>query len=1322
VSYNPSSAYLSSLIYMEDQVNANTNGASFADPSGQTWQQQAFTSDDQTGYQGAVFVNVKTNAVVLVNRGTEPSSYRDLASDLQMGVGKLPQQYASASNLFDEAKKVANSIGAPQSSILITGHSLGGSLAELLGAKYSNPTETFNPYGVGNLLSQLGLRPGTYDNIVNHVTEADPVSVAPGSQMLGSTYAYITPADASMAALSRDGKEAPLSLALFLEYLLKAHSIDNFGDISLSAQSGRAVSIDVPSLITAQIALDAWCRDLGKGFLQFSFGLGSTINGIENSVATLFTAAQSYQRQNVATLVWVRRDPLILDLDGDGLETHGIDAAHPIYFDHTGDGTLNPSGWVAADDGILVLDRNGNGQIDDGTELFGDSTPLSQGGQALNGFQALAQEDSNEDGWVDAKDARFGELRVWRDLNQNGVSEAGELLTLESLGIQGFRVEATPNYQLLDNGNVLADVGSYLRTDGNRADMGMAEHLGDVDLASDPFHRRFDDAIPLTEQTRALPEMQGRGQVRDLREAASLSPELTELLVLYAAAPNRAGQRALLDQLLEAWADTSEMAPTAWIDWQRIALPAAGENTSGMVQVTRMLPEQLTGLSREQWEKLTLLERFNGRRADFLSGVHMNNTTTGLSAYGGQIALLELAYASLRESVYINLALQTRLQPALNSIVLRIEGTTMGLDFSAMERWLNERLAANLTDGLSDVVDLVKGVGIAHWNELSWQAEEYVEQALETYQYAPDFSAALLANGFLHASDSADLLDGSGNSDDISGGHGANNIAAGAGDDLVFGLDGNDVIRGEAGKDQLAGGNGDDLIKGGNGNDILNGGNGNDVLDGGGGHDSLDGGAGNDTYLFGKGDGQDVILFDYDPSDDKANVLQFKDGVSPSEVVASRWGNDLVLSITGTSDRVTAQYFFLGDEPSNAHNPVQWVRFADDTAWNPDILKARAQVQTGTNGRDWLYGFAWDDVINAVNGDDTIYGRDGNDQLRGGEGSDSLYGEGGNDHLGGGNGNDILNGGNGNDWLTGGAGADQIDGGDGTDTAAYGASALGVAVSLVEGQGHGGDAEGDVITGIENLSGSAHADQLIGDAGNNSLNGQAGDDLLMGNAGNDWLTGGPGADQIDGGDGKDTAAYGASALGVAVSLVEGRGHGGDAEGDVLTGIENLSGSAHADQLIGDAGNNSLNGQAGDDLLMGNAGNDWINGGLGDDVYWFDRGDGADTWVDNDTTVGNLDIARFGSAIDFDQLWFRKSGNNLDVRVIGTMDRVLVKDWYVDEGHHIERFEAGGKALLDSQVDALVQAMAAFSPPAAGQTTLPDNTRQALAPVLAANWQ
>src|SRR5262249_23306920 len=74
---------------------------------------------------------------------------------------------------------------------------------------------------------------------------------------------------------------------------------------------------------------------------------------------------------------WVpRRDPLTLDLDGDGIESVGINSTNPITFDHDGDGIRTGTGWISSDDGFLVLDRNGNGTIDSGRELFGDSTPV----------------------------------------------------------------------------------------------------------------------------------------------------------------------------------------------------------------------------------------------------------------------------------------------------------------------------------------------------------------------------------------------------------------------------------------------------------------------------------------------------------------------------------------------------------------------------------------------------------------------------------------------------------------------------------------------------------------------------------------------------------------------------------------------------------------------------------------------------------------------------------------------------------------------------------------------------------------------------------
>ncbi|MDT3737254.1 MAG: hypothetical protein ROZ00_13585 [Denitratisoma sp.] len=231
-----------------------------------------------------------------------------------------------------------------------------------------------------------------------------------------------------------------------------------------------------------------------------------------------------------------------------------------VLFDHDGDGVMSGTGWVSGDDGFLVLDRNANGTIDSGRELFGDSTPLASGGNALDGFSALAQEDTNADGRVDSQDANWSTLRVWRDLNQDGVSQSGELFSLDSLGIAALNVAATEHTQTLPNGNQVADLGTYVKSDGSSGTLGETSQMADVNLADDTFHRQFPDSVPLTPEAQNLPDMQGSGLVRDLREAASQSAALASLLAQYAAAPTRAAQLALLDQVLDAWADTSQMA------------------------------------------------------------------------------------------------------------------------------------------------------------------------------------------------------------------------------------------------------------------------------------------------------------------------------------------------------------------------------------------------------------------------------------------------------------------------------------------------------------------------------------------------------------------------------------------------------------------------------------------------------------------------------------------------------------------------------------------------------------------------------------------
>lgn len=264
-------------------------------------------------------------------------------------------------------------------------------------------------------------------------------------------------------------------------------------------------------------------------------------------------------------------------------------------------------------------------------------------------------------------------------------------------------------------------------------------------------------------------------------------------------------------------------------------------------------------------------------------------------------------------------------------------------------------------------------------------------------------------------------------------------------------------------------------------------------------------------------------------------------------------------------------------------------------------------------------------------------GGEGDDDIRGDGGDDLLNGGAGNDTLRGRAGNDALDGGMGNDRLNGGAGGDVLNGGEGNgDTAAYGNSNAGVAVSLAGETASGGDAEGDTLTGIENLAGSSYEDFLEGDAADNRLAGRDGDDQLIGGAGDDRLIGGAGADGLNGGSGVDTAVYLASEAGISVFLADGMGSGGDAEGDSLEEIENLVGSRLDDVLSGDAGDNRLAGREGDDVILGGEGNDRLLGELGDDiltggagrdVFIFNESFGSDTITDFEAGTGPGDKIR-----------------------------------------------------------------------------------------------
>jgi len=137
----------------------------------------------------------------------------------------------------------------------------------------------------------------------------------------------------------------------------------------------------------------------------------------------------------------VGQSPILLSIGDNQLQL--TDARHGVPFDLNGDGAKEMIAWTQPDrqDGFLVLDRNGNGVIDNGQELFGNFTPESGGPAQGNGFRALAFFDQrsnggNADGWIDGRDSIFSQLRMWFDLNHDGISQGSELFRLADVGVE----------------------------------------------------------------------------------------------------------------------------------------------------------------------------------------------------------------------------------------------------------------------------------------------------------------------------------------------------------------------------------------------------------------------------------------------------------------------------------------------------------------------------------------------------------------------------------------------------------------------------------------------------------------------------------------------------------------------------------------------------------------------------------------------------------------------------------------------------------------------------------------------------------------------
>jgi Ca2+-binding RTX toxin-like protein len=164
-----------------------------------------------------------------------------------------------------------------------------------------------------------------------------------------------------------------------------------------------------------------------------------------------------------------------------------------------------------------------------------------------------------------------------------------------------------------------------------------------------------------------------------------------------------------------------------------------------------------------------------------------------------------------------------------------------------------------------------------------------------------------------------------------------------------------------------------------------------------------------------------------------------------------------------------------------------------------------------------------------------------------------------------------------------------------------------------------------------------------------------------------------------------------------------------------------SGGGGSDTFLAGSDADFIDAGAGDDLINGGEGSDYLIGGYGSDTYLIGANSGQDIINNFDAGDTGTDTLRFDSAA-MEDLWFSRDGNDLTITQAGTDDRATFAHWYAAPDNQVDRIEAGGAVLLNSQVDQLVEAMAAYDVPAGVGNVIPQDVADNLQPVLAEHWQ
>ena len=626
-------------------------------------------SPDNSAYKYAVYKNIQNpNEIIIAYAGTD--SPGDWISNAQMAINQLPGQYTQALNTYNAIKNEN-----PNANITITGHSLGGSLAQLVGATTGANTVTFNSYGTSKIFESMGFNPNAnYSNITNYNNSTDilnMINLIKNVHNLGNNFiieSNITDQieshkdfDTIINSLNNtNGYSQPIALEAWLAenkeyenaaYVLRVACMNNLGLI-------------VKNLFAIGLITKYSCFAIIKAgtFIILQTEIGHKVIELENAANSeeIFTLKGEFNKElnEADRLDALPSDPLIFDLDGDG-KISLTDLDNGTNFDIDNDGFAQKISWVSGQDGILVLDKNNNGTIDNGLELFGENTILSDGTPAQGGIQALSELDTNNDGIIDANDSQFSDLKF--------LKADGTKVSLQDAGISQIILQYNEVSNADEHGNVMVKSASFVKTDGS------VHQYGEFMLNQNHYESIHIDKLELPESYDDLPEVQGTGLVMSLKQAMvrDTSGELLNTLESFLQEDDLAQKREIVETLIYKWAGT--------------------ENVS------------LDGRGLADGRKLATIEKFVGRyflneEGSIVDKEHVKH-------------VLEESWNRLFDYVYAQLAVQTHGRELLAHIGIKYVNNSWVVDGGDSLAYFEEIIADDTSENKMHSKNLIRDFG-----------------------------------------------------------------------------------------------------------------------------------------------------------------------------------------------------------------------------------------------------------------------------------------------------------------------------------------------------------------------------------------------------------------------------------------------------------------------------------------------------------------------------------------------------------------------------------------------------------------------------------